>query len=1413
MKSKGYWKRVLAHILCVCMIVLTVCGTNVSTVQATQSTSESSVENVMESSTEIVMEDSDEDSQEIQEVDNEEEDTSKDEENADVNATQEKRSEAEEAETQETENAIVLLAEEAATIYFLNSKGWGEVGAYIYGDKGELLGGWGSTVAESADELGSNWLKVSVSTAPPYSIIFFNKANESERAELYLESEEHIYVTTEAKAYTSQADAEATVKGDETPETPSEPEESEKPEFATYIYFLNSQKWETVGAYIYGDKGELLGGWGTTIAEQANELGEDWVKVGVTDVPPFNIIFFNKDVDAERAELYIPEEENIYVTVTANSYKTQEEAEKAVNDTDTIIYFLNNNGMEKVYAHAYANDVAIGGSSWPGFEAAKATDMGENWWQVSIPQNAATAPFTVIFNDNGADQIAGIEIINYKDNYVTGNAELFTTQREAEAAVGIVSETVVYFLNNKEWANLGAYVYGVGEALGPWPGVVPDEAPELGEKWFKVTVPAKPTFSIIFFNKDKDGERTELQIPNERQVYVTGSKAVYGSKTEAELAEGLGDPSLMTELFFYNSRGWGDINAYVFVEEGDEAYTVGAGWPGKAAEKATEIGENWWKVMVPVTASEETPFKVIFNDGMNQTEDIEITDKVKVYVAVTGEVFATPEDAEEAAANDAYDDGCEDGPNTDLANYKVTYNGAGAALPYAAYEAEAADTNAEVLEKATAYRESVQSEASGRQAVKLNDTGDYVEFMLAKPANTMVLRYNMPDSADGAGINASLSMYIDDEEAADLELTSKYAWVYGGYPYNNNPSNGQPHRYFDEMRTVFGETLPAGTTIRLQKDTGDTADNYIIDFIECELVGDPIEQPENSLSVTDFGAVANDGEDDYAAFVECIAAAEEENKDVWIPAGIFNLEEEKALEVNAVTIRGAGMWHTNLEGAGVSFHYKATCKFYDFSMTGVSAVRDDSGDLAGFEGVGRATNVTIQNIWMEHIKVGVWSANTENLVIQGCRIRNTYADGINLCSGTNNATVRNNSVRNTGDDCIAIWPWLADCSGNAITHNTIQVPTLANGVAIYGGSGNVADNNYVRDIINNGAGICVGSEFETKQGFAGTITVKDNLLERCGSKQTDENYPIGAIWLWAAYNGPMNANYDVFNNNMKDCSQEGILLECGNVLTGVNLQNNEIDGATDGIYIYGKEKGSGKVENLKAKNLTGVLIHSDNPNFVLAEENGNTSDKGNAGDSNVNTGSNNGSDKSDSSTNDDNSSDANDTTLVTVPSTEIKTQQVPLAEQIVESAEIPYANVTFETKEAVLKLELLTKYHGRNLYLMAHVGNGIGYTISNEELGKAKDDLVLGSSMEMIAGFAADFDTFHIQPVQEKQLSYEIGLHMNVGAEFAVKTAYLFSKNLATGTYQLSKAMTVSEIGNVALMTNEITDVMILIAR
>ena len=52
---------------------------------------------------------------------------------------------------------------------------------------------------------------------------------------------------------------------------------------------------------------------------------------------------------------------------------------------------------------------------------------------------------------------------------------------------------------------------------------------------------------------------------------------------------------------------------------------------------------------------------------------------------------------------------------------------------------------------------------------------------------------------------------------------------------------------------------------------------------------------------------------------------------------------------------------------------------------------------------------------------------------------------------------------------------------------------------------------------------------------------------------------------------------------------------------------------------------------------------------------------------------------------------------------------------------------------------------------------------------------------------------------------------MNVGAEYAGATAYIFRKSLTTGSYEFVKTMQVNEIGNVAIFTNEMAEVMVLI--
>src|SRR5260221_14045898 len=101
----------------------------------------------------------------------------------------------------------------------------------------------------------------------------------------------------------------------------------------------------------------------------------------------------------------------------------------------------------------------------------------------------------------------------------------------------------------------------------------------------------------------------------------------------------------------------------------------------------------------------------------------------------------------------------------------------GATLPYVEMEAEDGDTNGTIIGPDYTYTH-LPSEASGRKAVQLAQPGQYVEFTLTKPANSMVVRYTIPDSKNGKDLIAPLTLYINGQTQADLTLTSVYNWFY-----------------------------------------------------------------------------------------------------------------------------------------------------------------------------------------------------------------------------------------------------------------------------------------------------------------------------------------------------------------------------------------------------------------------------------------------------------------------------------------------------------------------------------------------------------------------------------------------------------------------------------------------------------
>ncbi len=465
--------------------------------------------------------------------------------------------------------------------------------------------------------------------------------------------------------------------------------------------------------------------------------------------------------------------------------------------------------------------------------------------------------------------------------------------------------------------------------------------------------------------------------------------------------------------------------------------------------------------------------------------------------------------------------------------------GRGAHVAFIEYRAVGSRTNGTVI--GPSYNlYTLPAEAVGRTAVTLSGAGQYVEFTLAKAANAVDLRYSIPDSADGSGLTTPLHVLVNGKPSADLTLTSKYTWFYGSFPFTNNPADLHGHHMFDDVRTMFGRTLPAGTRVRFQ--IADPSIPVTIDVADFEQVAPPASQPPGALSVLSFGADPTGQTDSTAAIQNAINAGSLQHRVVYMPPGEFTVTAH--LMVNNVTLTGAGEWYTVLHGAGVGVYGNAApnpstnVHLSNFAIFGEVTDRVDSADVNGIGGA-MGGGSTIDHVWIQHTKVGMWlSGPFDGLTISNVRLQDLTADGINFAGGITHAIVQNSYIRNTGDDGLAMWSTGTADSGDIFRRNTVVLPILANNFAIYGGHGNAITDNYATDTITQGGGIQVGNRFAAVP-LSGTTLIAHNTLVRTGTLDPNWHFGVGAIWFYASdedmtgtirvnYNTILDSPYDAF---------------------------------------------------------------------------------------------------------------------------------------------------------------------------------------------------------------------------------------------------------------------------------------------
>ena len=492
------------------------------------------------------------------------------------------------------------------------------------------------------------------------------------------------------------------------------------------------------------------------------------------------------------------------------------------------------------------------------------------------------------------------------------------------------------------------------------------------------------------------------------------------------------------------------------------------------------------------------------------------------------------------------------------------FQNVGASVPWTRYEAEDGQSNATAPAASRVYL-TPESEASGRRFVLLVKQGDHIDFTVRKPANGLVVRYSIPDTADGTGQDVTLSLVINGTVIRKLPLTSRLSWVYGDFPWTNDPNTGRAHGFFDEVRCVIPNVV-AGDTVCLRVDAGDTAASYLIDFIELEAVAAPLPRPDNSLSIVDFGGTAGDASDDATAFMNCVTAAKQQGKVVWIPAGDFVLDGTFK-PLGGVDVRGAGMWHSCLRGTAPMFQGTGEpIRMSDLAIFGVVNRRNDSSPDNAFNGnLGDGTELA--RLWIEHLKCALWSNyGTKNLRLHECRIRNVQADGVNLCDGTTDSVVEQCHLRNTGDDALATWSPSGDwsskqpCRRNRFVHNTIESPWHANGIGLYGGSDHRVHGNLVVDTVFSGGGLLISSGHGAIP-FQGEIEAEGNRFIRVGGECYigERN---GGLWIHA-HESDIDARLVIRGLAVIDPAHAAVTIHGPRAAKDVTIENALFRGATE----------------------------------------------------------------------------------------------------------------------------------------------------------------------------------------------------------------------------------------------------------
>lgn len=512
--------------------------------------------------------------------------------------------------------------------------------------------------------------------------------------------------------------------------------------------------------------------------------------------------------------------------------------------------------------------------------------------------------------------------------------------------------------------------------------------------------------------------------------------------------------------------------------------------------------------------------------------------------------------------------------------------------PYERYEAEPnfCETNGTFL-AASDDQADLQSEASHQQAVQLINPNSHVRWKVNQAGDGLTIRFSLPDNASGTGTTGDIDIYAGNDKVGTLTLNSYWAWQYtvngGTYPTNTpaTPGGGNVVRMrFDETHIRLSRPIASGEYLKIVKtDNNDTP--YTIDFVELEPV------PERVTFESLAGdKIQYDGVSDIRDFITA-----NPGKIIYFPEGRWVSHRRLYLTNGDNTqLIGAGMWYTEIYFDAASdnqttFSYRGiegtsnNLRIEGLYLNTVNNRRYYNNNSSNQVGKGFqncfGSNSVIRHCWVEHFECGVWvsdysSKGSNNLLIEHCRFRNNYADGVNCSHGSNGHTIRYCSFRNNGDDDMASWSSGKLCSNVTYAYCTAENNWRASSLGFFGGKNHTAHHLFIADALESG--VRINSDFDGN-GFSqeGSFSLYDITIRHAGCINGTRGNR-GDFWggMQGALNIGSTGKYPIYNihfNNFEindsRCHAIFIKAASGKPLSNISLKNIAVNKAGyNGIY-------------------------------------------------------------------------------------------------------------------------------------------------------------------------------------------------------------------------------------------------------